>query len=144
MSTHITQHMGSRNGHSCGNAKCIRIPFLFRIAARKIISHGKRMVKENRFVTTKEVMATMEAMAAEQDVSGSSLGRTSNVKHRMNDTKRKTHGLVSIGTCREDIVIPNEYKKTLTGHNFLLHDNNDGSNRMLVFASPDSLDVSLK
>ena len=100
------------------------------------------MVKENKFAATKDVIRTMEHMATEEGLSGAALGRTANVKRRMNSNKQKAHGYTNLGSDRASIVVPPPLQKTLNDQQFLLYDNAGGNNRMLIFATADALDVS--
>ena len=102
------------------------------------------MVRENRFVTTKDVIRNMEVMANDEGLSGAALGRTANAKRRFNSIKQKAHGYTNLGSDRGSIVVPPPLQRTENGQQFLLQDNAGGSNRMLIFASADSLDVSIK
>ena len=116
--------------------------FLSSICARKIISEGKAMVKENRFISTKEVLATIENRATTTSLDGAYLGPSSNLKRRLTDTRMKQHGSINLGKTKEDLFLPPELQKTTDDRRFLLYDNNQGPNRMIIFASDDALDVS--
>ena len=112
-----------------------------RIKARKIIEAGKSLVRENRFVTTREALATINNMATTSGLNGGYIGSTKNLTRRITDVRFKAHGRVSLGETREDVVIPDEFQKTNDGRMFLLHDNGGRENRMLIYATADALDV---
>ena len=101
------------------------------------------MVRENRFVTTREAVATVNNLATASSLNGGHLGMTTNIKRVLAYTRFKAHGRVSLGDTRSDVVIPAGFQKTNDDRLFLLHGNHDGDNRMLVFATADSLDVRL-
>lgn len=116
--------------------------FIHSIIGRKIIEKGKEIVKEKRLSGIRDAVLHMENMVEEAGCSAAVLGSTVNMLRRMNDARFKALGRQNLGDTLHDLVIPQHLQVASNGEKFLIYDNNQGANRMLVFATADALDVS--
>ncbi|CAG7819980.1 unnamed protein product [Allacma fusca] len=111
-----------------------------RIAARKIIATAKENALASWCSNMASIMQSVEDEATRVNLDVSYLGRTNSLKRRINDAKVRQFGLQSLGESFATLQIPEPLEKTMRNQRFLLYDNNNATNRVIIFASDDSLD----
>ena len=86
-------------------------------------------------------MAMIEQDTTNEQLNAVSLGKTSNLKRRICHARIQAQGRRNLGTSLHNLRIPDNLKQTIRGEDFLLHDTEDGDERMIIFAARSDLDV---
>ena len=101
-------------------------------------SHEIRQLKITTSISTTELMSTpLQAMSAESRPAGPS---DDAIKQRIRRLKRKIFPTI-IPKTREEIIFPDQYTLDLRGFPFLLHDDGQISDRFIIFATQQNLEV---
>ena len=117
------------------------VPDAAKIEARKAISEVKHRAA-NTQESTHQIVATVSA-----GVTAAAAGQLPSVP-AIKQTIRRAHRQLQIPltnpTSLQDLIIPDSYKTTIGGENFLLFDSGPGQNRILIFSTQRNLDQMVR
>jgi len=102
---------------------------------------GKQLGTENLALPMAEILSQMENTVVNNLDIAPELGSTEVLKRKIRTARRRVRGEIPMGRTRAELSIPDSFLKTKTGDPFLLKDFS-GEDRMIIFASPDSLKVT--
>lgn len=108
-----------------------------KIEARKIMAD----IKNRAVVTQKSTHLIVAATSSE--VTGAVAGQLPSVrgiKQTIRRVRREQKIPLPTPTNLQDLIIPDSYKITISGENFLLFDSGPGTNRFLIFATQHNLE----